>query len=154
MKPLNFRNILIRDYDDGDYDEVVNLNIKQGDREELQRMCDMTPEAYFIWHLGYHGSNTKVILLNGYIIGILGISEGVIYFTTEEVSKGASVNFLRAFKIVIKHLMEDAGLKKVLTYVDAQYSSAVSWDKLCGFKMKSETYLNNNLFYCMEYKLP
>ena len=154
MKPLRFRNILIRDYVDDDYDDVVNLNIKQGDIEELQRMCDMTPEDYFIWHLGYHGSNTKVVLLDNYIIGILGISEGIIYFTTEEVSKGASINFLRAFKIVIKHLMEDAKIKKILTYVDAKYTSSVNWDKLCGFKMKSEIYINNNLFYCMEYKLP
>lgn len=154
MKPLRFRNILIRDYEDGDYGNVVDLDIKQGDRDELQRMCDMTPREYFKWHIDYHGSNTKVVLLDDKIIGILGVSEGIIYFTTAEVSKGASINFLRAFKIVIKHLMEDAKLKKILTYVDAEYTSAVNWDKLCGFKMKSETYINNNLFYCMEYKLP
>lgn len=154
MTPIIIRNIVIRDYQEDDYDNVINLDLKQGDRKELYRMANMQPKEYLVWHLGYHGSNTKVVILNNIIVGILGVSEGVIYFTTSEIPKGASINFVRAFKEVIKALMEDAGIKSILTYVDAKYESAVNWDKLCGFKMVSQVIINDNLFYCMKYKLP
>lgn len=153
MKQLEFRNIIIRDYEDDDFDNVINLKIKQGDADELSKMCSMSPRDYFKWHIDYHGDNTKVVILNGDIVGILGVSDGVIYFTTEEVSKGASINFLRAFKKAINYLMKDAKLNKVFTYVDASYTSTIKWAELCGFKIKSEVFINSNTFYYMEYKL-
>lgn len=154
MTPIQFRNVSIRDYCDEDYESVINLNLKQGDKDELYRMASLEPKEYLVWHIGYHGSNTKVVLLDGIIVGILGVSDGIIYFTTSDIPKGASINFVRCFKWAIRAIMEDAGIKSILTYVDALYESAVNWDKLCGFKMVSEVEINGNTFYCMKYKLP
>ena len=154
MKALSYRNIVIRDYNEDDYLDVINLKLKEKDEVELYNMAKLTSKEYLEWHLDTYWESTKVVLLSGIIIGILGVSNGTIYFTTAEVSRGASINYVRMFKPAIEAIMVEAGIKELITYVDATYESAVKWDELCGFKKIKEVLINNNLFYIMKYKLP
>lgn len=153
MKALIHRNIEIRDYEQGDYEDVINLILKPKDADELYNMANLKPKEYLKWHIEQYADTTKVVLLDKEVIGILGVSNGTIYFTTSDISRGASINFVRLFKPAIEAVMVEAGLNSILTYVDATYTSAVKWDERCGFKKVKEVYINNNLFYVMVYKL-
>ena len=59
MKALSYRNIVIRDYNEDDYLDVINLKLKEKDEVELYNMAKLTSKEYLEWHLDTYWNQLK-----------------------------------------------------------------------------------------------
>lgn len=152
---MNYINkkVVVRDYEDSDYNTLLNLPLKQKDSIELYNMTSMSPIEYMEWHLENHSDRTKVIEYDGNIIGMIGIEEGTLWFTTIELSVPIKFSLVKEFNKVLNALILDEGVKSVIAYVDSTYTEAIRWIELGGFKKMKEVTINDNSFYIFKYIL-
>lgn len=145
--------VLIRDYINSDYDTLLNLNIKEKDAIELYNMTNMTPKEYMSWHLDTYSSETKVIEYDSVVVGMLGIDENILWFTTVQLTRQAEFSLIRMYIKVLIELMNTKNIKTVSTYVDSNYIETLKWIELGGFKRVKEVEINNNKFYIMKFTI-
>lgn len=145
--------VLIRDYINADYDTLLNLDIKEKDVIELYNMTNMTPKEYMSWHLDTYSSETKVIEYDSVVVGMLGIDESILWFTTIQLTRQAEFSLVRMYIKVLIELMNTKNIKTVSTYVDSNYIETLKWIELGGFKRVKEVEINNNKFYIMKFTI-
>lgn len=145
--------VLIRDYINSDYDTLLNLNIKEKDAIELYNMTNMTPKEYMSWHLDTYISETKVIEYDSVVVGMLGIDENILWFTTIQLNRQAEFSLVRMYIKVLIELMNTKNIKTVSTYVDSNYIETLKWIEVGGFKRVKEVEINNNKFYIMKFTI-
>lgn len=152
---MNYINkkVVVRDYEDSDYNILLHLPLKQKDSVELYNMTSMSPIEYMEWHLENHSDKTKVIEYAGSIIGIIGIEEGTLWFTTIELEPYIKFSLVREFNKVLNALIKSEDVKSVIAYVDSTYTEAIRWIELGGFKRVKDVIINDNSFYIFKYIL-
>lgn len=152
---MNYINkkVVVRDYEDSDYNILLHLPLKQKDSIELYNMTSMSPIEYMEWHLENHSDKTKVIEYDRNIIGMIGIEEGTLWFTTIELSVPIKFSLVKEFNKVLNALILYEGVKSVIAYVDSTYIEAIRWIELGGFKKMQEVIINDSSFYIFKYTL-
>lgn len=135
-----------------DKQEFINLKLKQGDIDEVQKMVSASMKEYLKWHFDSNRNITQVFIKEGKIIGFIGISEdGMLFFLTKKLDRLLKYTIVRRFKEVLETIMEDRGFTEVRVWMDAEYTKAKDWAIHGGFTEEQSGTINNNPFKVLRY---
>lgn len=137
-----------------DKQEFINMKVKSRDEDELHRFIGIDIEDYLKWHYEILFEGTHVFIYKGKMIGVVGITDENLYFFTDEVDKLCKFCIVKYLKEVLDDLMDEAGVKKVHAFLDAQYIISKEWALRGGFKVSKTVDIQGNPFdiiiYCRQ----
>ncbi len=151
IKQIN-KDISIRPLEDTDKKAFISLQLKKGDKLELQRMLEGTIKEYLEWHFEEHLAITNVIIHKGKISGFFGITDMQdMFFLTSQENKMFEYCLVKYFKEGLNELMDERKVTRVQVFMDAQYEVAKHWAIRGGFKKDKEVEILDNTFDILVY---
>lgn len=121
------------------YAEVLKLNLRQADIDELTAATGQSPVE--VLKASMDGSDYAwVIIHEGAVVGILGITEwegwGVPWLLASDVIKKFKTTFLRQSVEILAVWLEQ--YPKLTNCVDSRHTKAIQWLKWLGFTIHEE----------------
>lgn len=142
-----------RRYDDlTDYEEVINLQLREMDIEEV-RASSGGLEPREVLKLSLIASDQVwVVIHNGKIEAVFGVtktptSEGIPWFLTTDKFKEFTIAFAKESKKVVQEMLKE--YKRLYNVVSANHKEAIEWLEWLGFTVEKNpiTYNDYNFYY-------